>query len=851
MKRWTIWLLPTLVGATALLATGWLWQHERQVQTRELRRNFDVGLRQAATRVEQRMASYEQMLRGTRGLFDVAATVAPADFDRYVALLQAGADFAGLRAIGHATLQRNEATSVAPLSASITLAMVQLAPSPGPPLTEPGVDLLARPAVRTAMLQAGDAGNAVITPLLRPDPASGVPVADAVVLMFMPLYAPGRPMATVAERRTRLSGWVFAVFRMQDMVSSLYGEGTPGLDLHIHDGTNIGQDSLMFPPQPHTHDSVARFDAQEYIGVAGHTWTLWARSTPVFEHTPGQDTAQVIAVAGVGLAAALALLTWLLATARDRAHQAAVTMTGQLLDSERQYRRIVETASEGIWMVDAEDRTVFSNPALQTQLGSNGAALAGRRWTDFMDDAGRRAVQRLGSGQAVEHIDVTFARADGSPLWASVSVSRIADAPGQRAGLLAMVTDVGDRHRVEQQRALLEGQLRQSQKMEAIGTLAGGIAHDFNNILAAILGNVALLRQDLADSHPALAQLAQITQAGSRARRLVEQIAAFSRRRPQDLVAQPLRPLLEETVQLLRTTLPARVALVLHLSPEPLLVAADATQLQQVLMNLCTNAWHALPAGAGRIDIGLELHAIDRAVAQRLAGLSAGAHAHIWVRDNGHGMDELTRQRIFEPFFTTKAVGQGTGLGLAVAHGIVAAHGGAIDVQSAPGQGTCFDIYLPLASADTPTPRPEPAAAAAPQGQGQHVLYVDDDPVVVLMVDALLQRQGWRVSCLQDAQAALQRVLASEDPVDVVVTDYNMPGMSGLQLAEALAAARPALPVVITSGYITDHLRADARRAGVRSVLHKEYTLEQLGSLLHQLLTDTAQPPGQAPAATG
>ena len=144
----------------------------------------------------------------------------------------------------------------------------------------------------------------------------------------------------------------------------------------IHDGTNIGQDSLMFPPQPHTHDSVARFDAQEYIGVAGHTWTLWARSTPVFEHTPGQDTAQVIAVAGVGLAAALALLTWLLATARDRAHQAAVTMTGQLLDSERQYRRIVETASEGIWMVDVQGRTSFDGVVAASRWRSAGSATA-------------------------------------------------------------------------------------------------------------------------------------------------------------------------------------------------------------------------------------------------------------------------------------------------------------------------------------------------------------------------------------------------------------------------------------------------------------------------------------------
>ncbi len=834
MKRWTTRLLPTLVGVLALLLTLWLTQHEHQLQQRELRRSFDVGVRQAATRVEQRMASYEQMLRGVRGLFDASDQVTRQDFDRYVELLQSGADFAGLRTIGYAPLRTEGSTS--------TATTLYLAPAAGTQLHSGGADMLARPELRAAMLQARDAGNAVITPLVRPQ--AGNASTEAGVLLFMPVYAQGQPLASVADRRRLLNGWVFAAFRLGDLVSSLYGEGTPGLDLRIHDGASITAASRMFPAAPVDEPvAPARFDAQEYIGVAGHTWTLWARSTPAFEHQPGQDAAQVIAVAGCGLAGVLALLTWLLLTGRDRAHEAARAMTRQLHDSERQYRRIVETASEGIWMVDAQGRTSFANPALQRLLGCSAEQLIGRPWADFMDETSHVALLGDGDRPAVETHDIRLRRPDGSDLWARVSTNRIADAQGRSAGVLAMVTDDSQRHHDEARRMLLEGQLRQSQKMEAIGTLAGGIAHDFNNILAAILGNVALVRQDLEAQHPALPRLEQIAQAGARARSLVQQIVAFSRQQPQALVVQPLRPLVEEAMKLLRATLPASVMLALECSEQPMPVAVDATQLQQVLLNLCTNAWHALPGGTGRIVIGLDSAVLDAAQAERLGGLHAGPHAHLWVQDNGSGMDEATRQRIFEPFYTTKPVGQGTGLGLAVVHGIVASHGGAITVDSTPGMGSSFHLYLPIPA---PAIQAEPAlpAEAGPAlrrlGGGQHVLYVDDDAVMGLMVESLLQRQGWRVSTLDDPCQALARAQDRDDPVDVVVTDFNMPGLSGLELAQALGERCPGLPVIITSGYITDSLRADALRFGVRQVLQKEHTLEQLGALLQQVLAGAA-----------
>ena len=854
LTRRTSWFWPLLVGGLSVALTAWTWQHERDSQQRDLRSRFDAALRQTSSRIEQRMASYEQMLRGLRGLFDASDEVTPADFDTYVDLLQAGADFAGLRALGHARLQPDGTGktrgSGAPDSPGGRAPTRFLAPATGQGLSPPGEDLLADPRRRAAMLQAGDSGNVVATPMLQPAGTAGAGRAEAGFLMFMPLYAKGQPLGSVAERRAALAGWVFASFRVGDLVSSLYGEGTPGLDLHIHDGASTDEASRIYPPSPAAGlAGPTRFDAQEYIGFAGHTWTLWARSTPAFEPLHGKDAAQVIAIAGLGLSGALTLLTWLLVTGRDRAHDTAREMTQQLRESEQRYRRIVETASEGIWVVDAEGRTTFVNPALQQLLDRPAAALLGQPWTAFMDEAGRQAVARgdlvqrpHGPGTARE---VRFLKRDGSALWASLSTSPIIDELGRPAGLLAMVTDVSERHQAEARREQLEDRLRQAQKMEAIGTLAGGIAHDFNNILAAILGNVALVRQDLGEAHPALARLDQIGRAGLRARSLVQQIGAFSRQQAQRLEAQPLAPLLEEAAALVRATLPEGVALVLELAPEPLVVAADATQLQQVLMNLCTNAWHALPEHGGRIVVGLAAATLDGATAERL-GLAPGLCAQVWVSDNGCGMDEATRHRIFEPFFTTKPVDRGTGLGLSVVHGIVTAHRGAIAVHSTPGDGSRFDLYLPLARAAAlpplPASVPEAASPAVPRGSGQHVLYVDDDEVMTLMVGALLQRLGYRVSCEQDPRRALARAASIEDPVDVVVTDHNMPGMSGLDLARALAVTRPALPVLVSSGHVPDSLRNEALHAGVRQVLQKEFTLEQLGLALHQVLGNDAVP---------
>ena len=441
-----------------------------------------------------------------------------------------------------------------------------------------------------------------------------------------------------------------------------------------------------------------------------------------------------------------------------------------------------------------------------------------------------------------------FNSSTGEMRVASMAITAVRNAAGDVDCFVVQGSDITDRKRAETERHRLELELREAHKMQAIGTLAGGIAHDFNNIIGAILGNLALAQQDIGPGHAAQARLLQVRKAGGRARELVQQILAFSRRQTHELVAQPLQPVVEETLAMLRPTLPAGVVLTLRFSELPLWVKADATQIQQVLMNLCMNAAHALGPPSGRIEVGLEPMACE--IASVPAGGPAGddaapnGRAHLWVRDFGCGMDEATRARIFEPFFTTRQASEGTGLGLSVTHGIVAEHGGSITVESVPGAGSTFHVMLPLAgSSDEPQPacKPQPRPPpVVPRGEGQHVLYVDDDEMMVVMVQGLLERAGYRVTTCRDAPTAVAAVRSDPARFDVVVTDYNMPFGSGLDVALAVRALRPDLPVVISSGYLPDGLREAAESAGVRYLLRKENTVEELCDVLRRVL----MPPG-------
>jgi PAS domain S-box-containing protein len=398
--------------------------------------------------------------------------------------------------------------------------------------------------------------------------------------------------------------------------------------------------------------------------------------------------------------------------------------------------------------------------------------------------------------------------------------------------LAEMLRSHVERYVVEQRRQAVEDQLRQAQKMDALGTLAGGVAHDFNNILAAIRGYGELARLDAPPGGELRQSIDEILTACARARDLVRRILLFSRREQSSRDVMPLGPVVEEALQLLRATLPPNIEIRSHAAPHLPLVRADATQVHQVVMNLGTNAAYAMRENGGLLSVELGAIDVKTQAAEFLAELKPGRYLRLSVTDTGCGMRPEIRERLFEPFFTTKGQA-GTGLGLSVVHGIVRDHGGTIAVASEPGAGSRFDVHLPAAPEGAAPRAADPAQE--PRGAGQHVMYVDDEPALCHVMTRILVHLGYRCTAFTDPVAALHEFRTAPHAFDAVVTDLQMPAMSGLELARALWSVRPGVAVAVTSGLPPDHIATDP---DVESVdwIQKPPALEDLATRLHRLV---------------
>jgi PAS domain S-box-containing protein len=427
---------------------------------------------------------------------------------------------------------------------------------------------------------------------------------------------------------------------------------------------------------------------------------------------------------------------------------------------------------------------------------------------------------------------------DGALYWEEAVISPIKDRQGQIVRFLALKEDVTERKQAEKLKTQLELQLRQAQKMEALGTLAGGIAHDFNNILGAIVGYSELARIDAAAHPNILESLEQVAQASERAKDLVQQILAFSRQSKPERKPVRLRPIVKECLKLLRSTLPATIDIVSDFPAETPVVMADPIQIHQVIMNLCTNAAHAMQGKAGRLSVGLGWFTVDGDFARLHPQLRPGSYARLVVDDSGHGMTTETIKRIFDPFFTTKPPGEGTGLGLAVVHGIVEDHQGAILVASQPGVGSTFQIFFPTHQSkeqDAEIPR-----APIPRGDGEHILFVDDEPALCRVAQKLLQSWGYRVTTHLNAPDALAGFGSAPEAYDLVITDLSMPGMNGVDLAAKLIKIRANVPVILTSGFMGTGTSELAAQAGIREVLLKPVAPALWRGVIDRVLHGTA-----------
>ena len=489
--------------------------------------------------------------------------------------------------------------------------------------------------------------------------------------------------------------------------------------------------------------------------------------------------------------------------------------------SEERYRLLVQDAPIGIVSIDTTGRVLNSNPAFAGLIpvdDSQAARELNLLAMESLVESGMTAdLSACMLSKQPGVFERRFSLPDARAAHFRYHVRPTFDAHGSSAGAQIIIEDFSQARRLEQQ-------LQQAQKMEAIGTLAGGIAHDFNNILSAILGYTELADSEVADQELARHCLREVYQASRRAKDLVRQILAFSRMGDQELKPIFLGPIVKEALRLLRASLPSTIEIRQNLQATQSVVEADPTQVHQVLMNLCTNAAHAMHEEGGVLTVELVDAPPEGAYRTAMPELGPGGHIRLSVSDTGHGMPPAIIDRIFDPYFTTKAKGTGTGLGLAVVHGIVTRHHGAIAVRSAPGEGATFDIYLPKVERDVGEAIGGPMQV--PRGT-ERILFVDDEPSLVMLAERMLERLGYTVTSCTNSLEALELFRSAPDTFDLVVTDMTMPGLTGDRLAREVLAIRPGMPVVLCTGYSELITEEQALDIGIRRFVMKPLAMRE------------------------
>jgi signal transduction histidine kinase/CheY-like chemotaxis protein len=455
-----------------------------------------------------------------------------------------------------------------------------------------------------------------------------------------------------------------------------------------------------------------------------------------------------------------------------------------------------------------------------------------------MRDQFRREIERAGFVRGLEY---QVRRRDGKVIWISETARAVCDASGEVSYYEGFIDDITARKEAEAEREQMEKQRLQAQKLEAIGTLAGGMVHDFNNILCAIIGYTDLSLGDKKVTGQTRENLNAVLLSGQRAKDLIGRILTFSR--PTEPVRYPIKlgAVIEEGVKLLNAMLPSSIAINLAIRTDKDVVTADATEMHQIVMNLGTNAKHAMSRQGGRLDYVLEALHLNPAQARSFS-VPPGPYVHLVVSDTGHGMPHEIVGRIFEPFFTTKAPGRGTGLGLAVVHKIVTRSGGHIRVESEEGRGTTFHIYLPQSLQPLAPPKRDENQLLL--GRREMILVVDDEVPVLSMMQQHLHKMRYRVITRADSLAALETFQAEPEKFDLIITDHTMPFLQGADLADKLGEIRPDLPVILMTGLNQPPNFTGSRHAQLRSVISKPINFFELSRRLREFLDRPAGPKG-------
>jgi PAS domain S-box-containing protein len=505
-----------------------------------------------------------------------------------------------------------------------------------------------------------------------------------------------------------------------------------------------------------------------------------------------------------------------------------------LAESEARHRMFLERLPDPVVVYDMEGRAIYVNPAFEKTFGWSRDEILSRRM-DYVPrqwlDRTRDRLEAMLAGRSVQAFETQRLTKDGRLLDVHLNTAPAFDASGTRIGNIVILRDMTQTKR-------MEAQLRQSQKMEAIGTLAGGIAHDFNNLLQAISGGLQLIALRGEDDPYKREQLDHIERAAERAAELIRRLMTFSRKVEPELSPVDLNQEIRAAVTILERTIPKMITIDLHLAEDLAWINGDANQLAQILLNLGGNAGDAMPEG-GRLTITTASTIVTPGEGGLPVDLGPGRYVELSVCDTGQGMDRETAKNIFDPFFTTKEVGRGTGLGLAIVYGIVENHGGRVWCDTSPGQGTTFRIWLPAVEDENLTAEPDRAPAVELAGGRETILVVDDEPAVLEIARQILQKAGYRVLTGASGEEALAVYGDRSVDVDLVVLDLGMPGMGGHQALRRLLDLDPAAKVIISSGYGSPDLRPKALAAGATGFIAKPYRLTDLLRQVREALDQT------------
>ncbi len=505
--------------------------------------------------------------------------------------------------------------------------------------------------------------------------------------------------------------------------------------------------------------------------------------------------------------------------------------------SKALYHDLVETSQDLIWQCDAEGRYTYLNPAWEKVFAYSIEEMLGRKFSDFQTpEIATRDQKEFGhllQGNTVRGWETTHIGKAGNKIQLIFNAVFVLDKNGEVKGTRGTAYDITKRKHLEEERKSLQTQLQHAQKMEAIGTLAGGIAHDFNNILSAILGYAELAQDDCPAGSILEGEIKQILKAGNRAKDLVKQILAFSRQA--EAKDMPLQPaiIIKEAIKMLRSSLPSTIDIKQDIDAGAGPILADATQIHQIVMNLGTNAYHAMEETGGTLSISLKKTALTQNDLLHEPHVLPGEFVQLTVSDSGSGIAPEIRERIFDPYFTTKEVGKGTGMGLAIIHGIVKSRGGSVSCQSRPGAGTVFQVLLPIIA--EPALLEEQTATPPPRGS-EHILFIDDEEMLLEMGKYMLERLGYRVTTRKSSIEALTTFQNQPQEFDLVITDQTMPVMTGSDLARRMLQIRRDLPIILCTGYSSIISEDKAKSFGIKGFALKPLVRKDIGALIRKVL---------------